>query len=206
MNNYIYLFDLDSTITKEEILPKIAKELGKEKDIRVLTEKTMIGEIPFKESFLERVEILKQIPISVVQDHIENIQLNEKIVHFIQKNKDKCFILTGNLDVWIKKLLIKLDLEQNCFCSKASVYDDKLISVVSVIDKSLICEQIVQDYVAIGDGNNDAEMVKKAKIGIGYGGVRPIASALLDNADFAFYSEDKLCEFLYLLERGVINI
>ena len=160
MKNYIFLFDLDSTITKEEILPKLANELGKGEEMRALTESTMLGEIPFKESFLKRVDILKEMPVSVVQDIIEDIKLNEKIVQFIEENKDRCYIVTGNLDVWISKLLKKLGLKNNCFCSKAIVSEDMLKSVVSVIDKSTVCDQFVHDFVAVGDGNNDAEMIK----------------------------------------------
>lgn len=202
MNDYIFLFDLDSTITKEEILPKIAKKLGKEKEMRELTEKTMTGELPFKESFLQRVEILKSLSVDQVQNIIENIELNDLIIQFIQENKDKCYIVTGNLDVWIEKLLIKYGLQNNCFCSKAIVDDNRIQAVISVIDKSLVCSEFVSKYVAVGDGNNDAEMIKQAFIGIGFGGVRPIANALLENADYAFYSEKKLYEFLEFLNNN----
>ena len=147
MSSLFFLFDLDSTITKQEILPTVSKMVSKEKEMRELTEKTMQGELPFKESFLQRVDILN-----------------------------------------------------NVFCSKALYDDDKLSYVVSVIDKSLICEQFVHNFVAIGDGNNDADMVKQAKYGIGFGGVRPIANALIENADYAFYSDKKLYDFLNKLK------
>ena len=116
MSNYIFLFDLDSTITKAEILPTIAKKVNKEKEMCELTEKTMQGEIPFKESFIERVNILKDIPINEVQNIIENIPLNDKLVEFISKNKERCYIVTGNLDIWISKLIHKLGMENNLFC------------------------------------------------------------------------------------------
>ena len=51
MSDYIFLFDLDSTVTKQEILPTIAQNIGKLKEMRELTEATMRGEIPFKTSF-----------------------------------------------------------------------------------------------------------------------------------------------------------
>ena len=61
MSRYIFLFDLDSTVTKQEILPTISKELGIYEKMTELTESTMSGEIPFKQSFLQRVELLKDM-------------------------------------------------------------------------------------------------------------------------------------------------
>lgn len=200
MSDFIFLFDLDSTITGQEILPTISQKVGKETEMRELTEKTMLGEVPFKESFLKRVEILKNIPINEVQDIVADIRLNEHITNFILENKNRCYIVTGNLDIWIYKLMKKLDLEKNIFCSKALCENNQLKSVISVIDKSLVCEQFVQEFVAVGDGNNDADMIRMAKYGIGFGGVRSIAPALLKNADFAFNSDKKLYDFLNRLK------
>lgn len=45
MSNYIFLFDLDSTITKKEILSTISEEIGKLDEMRKLIEATMRGEI-----------------------------------------------------------------------------------------------------------------------------------------------------------------
>lgn len=39
-------------------------------------------------------------------------------------------------------------------------------------------------------------MIAAAEIGIGFGGVRDIAPAVLKSATHAAYSEDKLCQFL----------
>lgn len=54
MSEYIFLFDLDSTITCKEILPTIAEKVNRQKEMRELTEATMNGEIPFKSSFLKK--------------------------------------------------------------------------------------------------------------------------------------------------------
>ena len=86
MSDYIFLFDLDSTISKIEILPEIAKYVGKEKEIRELTERTMQGELPFKRSFMERVEILSNTSVREVNEMIANIPLNEGIARFIKEN------------------------------------------------------------------------------------------------------------------------
>lgn len=199
MTDYVFLFDLDATITKVEILPELAKELGIYDEMRDLTERTMKGEIPFRDSFLERVELLKGLPISKVADFIENISLNSKLAKFIIDNNERCYVVTGNLDVWIEKLMKKLKVSNHVFCSTTSHKGDMLLNVNSVIDKAKVIEQFVSPVVAVGDGNNDSEMVAMAQIGIGYGGVRPVAYSTLCNSKFAIYKEEKLCQFLQRL-------
>lgn len=196
MSRYIFLFDLDSTITREEILPTISKELGMYEKMSALTESTMKGEIPFKQSFLQRIELLRKIPVSKVREMIGNIEINEELAEFIKKNKERCYIVTGNLDVWIEKLVKKLGMEDNTFSSKALVKDDYIQDVFSVVNKNAVISQMVLPFVAVGDGNNDAEMIEAAEIGIGYGGVRNIAPAVLACASHAVYTEKKLVEFL----------
>lgn len=199
MSKYIFLFDLDSTVTKEEILPTISKRLGIFEQMSLLTESTMNGEIPFKQSFLQRVDLLKDIPVSDVSRLVSEIRLNEKVVDFIQKNKERCYIVTGNLDVWIEGLIDKIGMESHTFCSSALVIDNYLQDVISIVDKNAVVSQMVLPFVAVGDGNNDAEMIEAAEIGIGFGGVRNIAPSLLNCASHAIYSEDRLVEFLQRL-------
>ena len=196
MSRYIFLFDLDSTVTKQEILPTISKRLGIYERMSELTESTMRGEIPFKQSFLQRVELLKDVPVSEVNEMVSRIQLNNHLVDFIQKNQDRCHIVTGNLDVWIDGVIRKLGMERNTFCSKAIVKNDYIEDVFNIVDKNAVIGQMVLPFVAIGDGNNDAEMIEAAEVGIGYGGVREIAPAVLACASHAIYDEEKLVEFL----------
>ena len=196
MSRYIFLFDLDSTVTKQEILPTISKRLGIYERMSELTESTMRGEIPFKQSFLQRVELLKDVPVSEVNEMVSRIQLNNHLVDFIQKNHDRCHIVTGNLDVGIDGVVRKLGMERNTFCSKAIVKNDYIEDVFNIVDKNAVIGQMVLPFVAIGDGNNDAEMIEAAEVGIGYGGVREIAPAVLACASHAIYDEEKLVEFL----------
>ena len=196
MSNYIFLFDLDSTITRQEILPTIAKEVGIYERMCSLTESTMRGEVPFKQSFLQRVDLLKDIPVSEISEKISQIKLNEKIVSFIKEHKNRCYIVTGNLDVWIEKLVSNMGMERNTFCSKAVEKDGFIQDVFSIVDKNAVISQMVLPFVAVGDGNNDAEMIEAAEVGIGYGGVRDIAPAVLACADHAIYDEDILVSFL----------
>lgn len=199
MSDYIFLFDLDSTITKKEILPTIAARIQKSEEMRELTEATMRGELPFKSSFLARVDILSVLPVSEVRKMVREIPLNEAVADFIRENSERCYVVTGNLDIWIKDLMKDLNLENHVYCSKADFMNDKITHVVSVIDKELTAKQFVQPLVVIGDGDNDAGMAKIADISVGFGGVRNIAPSLLYNIDFAFYDDWRCAEFLRTL-------
>lgn len=199
MSKLIFLFDLDSTVTRQEILPTVAKKVGVYEQMCALTESTMMGEIPFKQSFLKRVELLKEIPVSEVRSIVADIELNERLVEFIKNNRDRCYIVTGNLDVWVDGLIQKIGMEKNLFCSKALVQDDFINSVFSVVDKNAVISQMVVPFVAVGDGNNDAEMISAAEVGIGYGGVRDVAPSVMDCASHVIYSENKLVDFLQRL-------
>ncbi len=180
-------------------MPTISEKIGKLEEMREATEATMRGEIPFKTSFLNRVKILSDINVSEVQEMILNIPLNYEISKFIVENKKRCYVVTGNLDIWICKLMDKLGVSSHVYCSKADVLNDKITNVVSVIDKDLTVRQFVQPLVVIGDGDNDSGMAQHADIAIGFGGVRNIAPSLLRNIDYAFYDEKKCVEFLRTL-------
>ena len=196
MSRYVFLFDLDSTITREEIFPAISKELGLTEKLRALSRNNIWGEIPYKQRFLQGVELFKEFPISEMCKKIGEIALNEKLAEFIRNNQDRCYIVTNILDVWLEELAAKLRMERNLFCSKALVKNDYIEEVFSIVDKNAVISQMVLPFVADGDGNNDAEMIEAAEIGIGYGGVHDIAPAVLASASHVVYQEDKLVEFL----------
>lgn len=121
--------------------------------MRNLTEATMRGELSFKTSFLKRVGILRNIPVSEGNKLVSEINLNSQIVKFIKDNSDRRYVVTGNLDIWIRGLMNKIRMNNHFYCSKADVVDDKISKIVSVVDKELTVKQFVQPLVVIRDGD-----------------------------------------------------
>lgn len=195
-NDYIFLFDLDSTITKEEILPKIASKNNKVEQMKKLTEQTMMGNILFEESFRARVDMLKDISVNEVAKIVSEISLSEKLVTFLNENKERCYIVTSNLDVWIEKLMTKIGMDGHYFSSKAQVENDKILKIEKIITKESVIKMFDKKIVAVGDGSNDRVLLDCADIGIGYGGVRNIAPCLMEVINYAIYDESKLYNFL----------
>lgn len=198
----IFLFDLDSTVTKEEILPTIANKVGKGAEMRELTEKTMMGDLPFQESFRSRVATLSDSSVKNVSDMISEIETSPAIVDFL-KNHENSYIVTSNLDVWIEKLMKKIGMENRYFCSKATVKNDKIVDIEHILSKDSVRDKFSNraKIVAVGDGSNDFDMLRKADIGISYGGVRKIAPSLIDISDYSVYNDNKLCELLNNIEK-----
>lgn len=202
MIDYNFIFDLDSTITKEEVLPLIAKEIGLYEEIQALTEKAMNGLEDFSVNFVNRVNMLKDIPLDNIHKIVEKVELNEYIEKFILENKEKCYIVTGNLDIIIKPILKRLHMEDRYFACKGIVKDNKIHSVTKVINKKDVVKDFHFKFVAIGDGDNDIEMIKLADVGIGFAGSRDISYNLKNSADYVIYDDKELYNFLYSLMRG----
>lgn len=192
-----YCFDFDGTVTSEELLPLIAKEVGLFDEINVLTEATIAGEITFEESFRYRCGLLSSIPISRVEEIVRTVGLNTEIVHFLQENSANTFIITGNLDVWVGPLLNDLGL--NFFASSAENVGDSLMGVKSIINKGNAIQQLrfgFEKIVAIGDGMGDVEMFEKSDISVAFGGVHYPIESLIEESTHVIFSEAALCRFL----------
>jgi HAD superfamily phosphoserine phosphatase-like hydrolase len=192
----LFVFDLDSTITKCELLPLIAEGAGLGDEMTFLTEKAMQGKVPFEQDFRNRVALLKNVPVSRTRSIAARMPLHEKIADFIRKNPERCIIMTGNLDVWIAPIIEKLGMKGRCICSQARVCEDCLLGIASVLDKGVGCKKLPHPFVAIGDGSNDTGMLKTADIGIAFGGARKPPDELISAADMVVWDENELIEIL----------
>lgn len=189
-----FLFDLDGTITRQEILPEIARAIGVEDEIAELTARTMAGEFPFESSLRRRVEILSVVPISEVREIVAGVEIDPHIEAFLRTNRDRCTIVTGNLDVWIADLVTRLGVP--CRASVAAVRGDRLVGVRHVLDKADVALEFAGMICSIGDGYNDLGLMAAADLGVAYGGVHAPAPGLLDVASHAIYDPQTLCRLL----------
>lgn len=196
-----FCFDLDGTITKQEVLPIIAAEVGLAEEIGFLTQMTIRGQIPFQMSFRLRCRLLADIPVNTVSDIVSNVPVEPDIVDFIQNNPDRCFVVTGNLNVWVASLVRRLGCE--VFCSHAEIRPDgKLGQLTHILRKSSPLRELRARHsrlVSIGEGFNDLPMFEEADIGVAYGGVHPPAREVVDIAHYTVAQPNALCRLLNTL-------
>jgi HAD superfamily phosphoserine phosphatase-like hydrolase len=184
-----FLFDLDGTLTKTETLPLIAETFGLTEDIGALTRETIAGNVPFVESFIQRVNLLKQIPHEKIAELLSTVRMNEWIEQFIEEHKNDCVVVTGNCDKWIENLVKKLPCD---FRSSTTKINRGAIELVHILKK----EEVVDEYkragyfvVFVGDGNNDAEAMRRSDLSIGCGIIHMPASSVLSCCDYAIFDE-----------------
>ena len=192
----LFVFDLDSTITRCELLPLIARSMGLEDEMARQTEAAMGSELPFAQSFSRRVELLKEVPVSRARAIAAGAALNGEIARFLREYPQRCMILTGNLDVWIEDLVGRLGMRGRCLCSRALVREDRLEGIAEILDKAKACEGLPRPFVAIGDGSNDIGMLRRADLGIAFGGVRTLCEGMIAAADRVITDEKQLVSLL----------
>ena len=195
-----FLFDLDGTVTTKETLPIIAEHFHCKDKIAELTKRTVAGNVPFVESFIQRVNILGQYSVKEINRLLAEVPLYSGIAKFIEEHKNDCIIVTGNLTCWCEGLFKKIGCQ--CFGSEADCEDDKVVKLKTILRKESIVDQYKaqgETIVFIGDGNNDLEAFRHADISIAVGLTHSPAQSLLSVCDYVIFNEKALCRQMYQL-------
>ena len=175
-------FDMDSTLIETEVIDELAERAGVGEKVRAITERAMRGEIDFKESFTERVALLKGLDVSVMEDIARNLPITEgvdRLMYVLKQYGYKIAILSGGFTYFGNYLKGKYDIDY-VYANELEVEDGKLTGryVGEIVDgrrKAELLKLIAQvehvnlaQTIAVGDGANDLPMLSEAGLGIAF--------------------------------------
>jgi phosphoserine phosphatase len=196
-----FCFDLDGTLTKKEMLSELSKELGIYDEMNLLTEATVKGVLPFEASFKLRIKLLSSIPVSKVKSILNQVPLSINLINFIKNNKQDCFVVTGNLDVYIEDLIKNIGC--NVISSIAEVEGDYVKKISHILNKAEAIHSLKDrgytHIISVGDGSNDIPMFENSLFSIAYFGINKFNKNLSHISSFVTFNEDSLCKILKML-------
>ena len=195
-----YAFDLDGTVTKVETLPLLATELDLSEEMKLLTDLTLSGDIPFDKSFKLRYLVLRNISPKRIADIMSKVELDEDIAAFIKSHKDECAIVTGNLDYWIAPIVEKLGCES--YSSTSELDANGLPVLKNILSKAEAIRDLrktADKVVAVGESFNDVPMFEEADVAVSYGGVHKPVDTAISVSDYVVFEGGALCRLLKML-------
>lgn len=194
-NRRLIVFDMDSTLIREEVIDELAREAGVGEQVVQITEATMRGELDFRESLRKRVSLLEGLPETVLEKVASQLHLNDGADRLIQQLRElgfKTAILSGGFDYFGNHLREKLGIDY-VYANKLEIVDGKLTGKVlgDIVDadrKAALLAQLaaeqgltLQQTIAVGDGANDLKMLGIAGMGVAFH-AKPVVR---ESADYA---------------------
>ncbi|WP_028054196.1 phosphoserine phosphatase SerB [Sinorhizobium medicae] len=173
--------DMDSTMIGQECIDELAAEVGLKEKVAAITSRAMNGEIAFEPALVERVALLKGLPVSVVEEVIaKRITLTPGGRELIAAMKAKghyTALVSGGFTVFTGPIAEMLGFDE----SRANILRDedgrltgdvarpilgKQAKIDALIDISERLGITPADAIAVGDGANDLGMLQLAGTGV----------------------------------------
>jgi phosphoserine phosphatase len=184
MKYELILFDVDSTLIKEEVIDLLAEKSGHGREVSQITARAMRGEIDFLQALKMRLALLEGLPESVFEEVLSQISLSDgfsELFEYLRRNHFLIGAVSGGFHNVLDKLFADLNLDflrANTLEIKGSKISGKLLS--QPIDRAAKGQALkefaasheikLEQTVAVGDGANDIEMIELAGLGVSYMG------------------------------------
>lgn len=176
-------FDMDSTLIQTECIDELAMRAGVGDKVKAITERAMRGEIDFKESFTQRVSLLKGLDVSVMKDIAEHLPITEgadRLMSVLKRCGYKIAILSGGFTYFGEQLRRRYGIDY-VYANELEIDENGKLTgryIGEIVDgkrKAELLKLIAQveqvnlaQTIAVGDGANDLPMISEAGLGIAF--------------------------------------
>lgn len=167
--------DFDGTITKQDTVNSFFDKYASKKWL-VFENKWIEGEISSQENAISQVNLLRRVPEKKLNDFINNIEIDEYFLEFIDYIREKNIkftILSDGFDLFIQKTLERFKLNDIPFYANHVVYNNEKFSIqfpyhnpsCEIGAGMCKCNKIKEEkFCYIGDGTSDLCVAKKADL------------------------------------------
>lgn len=198
---HLLIADMDSTIITVECIDELADFAGKKAEVSDITERAMRGELDFEQALRARVAMLKGVTRQDIETcHAERVHLTAGARELVQTmNADGAVtaLVSGGFTVFTDQIVSQIGFLH----SKANtlLFDGDTLNgevgtpICHAGTKLEVLTELLgkngldfEHAMAVGDGANDAPMVKAAGLGVAYRAkpaLREVADAVLDHSD-----------------------
>ena len=194
----LIVFDVDSTLIQGEAIEMLAERAGAGAAVAAITGAAMRGEIDFAESLHQRVATLAGLPIEVLEEVADEVELTpgaRTTIRTLRRLGFHCGVVSGGFRQVIEPLAHELMLDFVA-ANELEIADGKLTGrlVGPIVDragkaKALrdFAQQVgvpMEQTVAVGDGANDIDMLNAAGLGVAFNAkpaLREVADASLSH-------------------------
>jgi phosphoserine phosphatase len=194
-NRKLVVFDMDSTLIQAEVIVELAKLVGAGEMVDKITESAMQGEIDFKESFRQRVALLKGIKTEQLATITRELPLTDGadlVAKTLKGLGYKLGILSGGFTFVGEYLKDRLGFDYmyaNVLDIKNGVVTGEVVGdIVDGEKKAILLRHLAQkenialeQTIAIGDGANDLPMISIAGLGVAFN-AKPVVRQKASNA------------------------
>jgi phosphoserine phosphatase len=194
----LIVFDVDSTLIQQEVIEMLAARAGAEEAVKAITDAAMRGELDFAESLHQRVGTLAGLPVEVIDDVAEDVELTpgaRTTIRTLRRLGYHVGVVSGGFRQVIQPLADELMLDFVA-ANVLEVADGKLTGKVvgEIVDRAGKAKALrdfasqagvpMAQTVAVGDGANDIDMLSAAGLGIAFNAkpaLREVADASLSH-------------------------
>jgi phosphoserine phosphatase len=197
----LFLADMDSTMIGQECIDELADFAGLKAHVAAITERAMRGEIEFEPALRARVALLKDMPVSVVDEvlakRITPTPGGRELVTTMRANGAYTCLISGGFTLFTNAVAAKLGFQENR-ANELVVHDGKFTGEVRepILGRAAKLATLIEltesfdlddiDTLAVGDGANDLGMIQHAGLGVAYRAkpaVAATAAARIDHGD-----------------------